>query len=135
MFSQFCDQRWVFLIILGGLVLLLYMGLHPNPVLVGGLDETSLLGIAGDYWLHAIVFMVISMMVIVLSSTRHSWIISLLVIMAIGSELLQGMTPWRVFDYYDIVANLIGIVVGLGIVGVMKAIQRSKHEPMTNSLV
>ncbi|KAG2196557.1 hypothetical protein INT47_010396 [Mucor saturninus] len=37
----------------------------------------------------------------------------LLLILAIGSEFIQGLLPYRSFDIYDIAANLMGGVTGI----------------------
>jgi glycopeptide antibiotics resistance protein len=110
MFSSLkVDIRWSLLLLLFSL-LLLYIGLHPNPVPFGGLNERQWLGVAGDHWLHFSAFLLLTLLVPKCVELSDGWIFMGMVIMAVGSEMLQGACPWRKFDYYDIVANFCGIV-------------------------
>ncbi|CAO3631504.1 unnamed protein product, partial [Mucor fragilis] len=40
---------------------------------------------------------------------------SILLVLAVGSEFIQGLLPYRSFDGYDILANLVGGTTGIAI--------------------
>ncbi|KAI9301056.1 hypothetical protein BJ944DRAFT_208274 [Cunninghamella echinulata] len=54
-------------------------------------------------------------------SYRRNFILASVILFAIsfGSEFVQGLLPYRTFDWYDILANIIGSSVGLLIAFIM----------------
>jgi VanZ family protein len=131
--ASIIDRRWAVVLLLFG-VLLLYIGLHPNPILFPRLNERHVLGVAGDHWLHFWTFLILSRLVPrVISPFSIAWLV--LIALAVGSELLQGICPWRTFDHYDILANSCGLLLGGASVWLMSHRNHSALEQHPMSLV
>lgn len=98
-------------------LVLLYIGLHPNPGPFANLNNRQLLGIRGDHYLHVVAFFLVSLVgpAITRPPLPVPVALALLLVMAVGSEVVQGLMPWRQFDWVDVVANLVGIALGYGL--------------------
>jgi len=135
--------NWPIAIILGATLLFAaYVGLCPHPwSLFANLNERRMLGIAGDHYLHFAVFFILA------TFGGHVLIppISLRIILVIGffgafgSEALQGLFPWKTFDWFDIIANLIGLFAGLGLSHLLQRRRtkssREEHIPLESIIV
>lgn len=97
-------------------LLLLYIGLHPNPIPFTTLNDRRLFGFRGDHHLHFLAFLVVSLVgpSITRPSVPPAVALAALIVVAVSSEALQGCMPWRSFDWTDVGANMIGITVGCG---------------------
>ncbi|KAH8692691.1 putative VanZ domain protein [Talaromyces proteolyticus] len=108
---------------LGAFVLLLflsgYMGLLPHSSL--GSIPTNLQ--PSDKFLHLVTFFLLSLVFYWIPDTsrRRALQISLLVctlLLGVGSEILQAILPnGRIFDPFDIVANVVGSLGAIGLCG------------------
>ncbi|KAI8355077.1 hypothetical protein EDC96DRAFT_546188 [Choanephora cucurbitarum] len=72
-----------------------------------------------DKVLHFFVFFILSMLLYFLwdLSIKLNTILasSILIIIATGSELIQGLLPYRTFDLYDILSNILGGLLGVSL--------------------
>ena len=113
-------------LILARLALLLYLvGMATAMLLpLGGasiaLNRIRLLGIRGDHLVHAAMFVGLLLLmgfnrrVTVAGLWRRVWPWLLIaVLLAVGSEVLQGLLGIRRFSTSDMRANLVGIAIGL----------------------
>ena len=113
-------------LILARLALLLYLvGMALAMLLpLGGasiaLNRIRLLGIRGDHLVHAAMFVGLLLLmgfnrrVTVAGLWRRVWLWLLIaVLLAVGSEVLQGLLGIRRFSTSDMRANLVGIAIGL----------------------
>lgn len=113
-------------LILARLALLLYLvGMALAMLLpLGGasiaLNRIRLLGIRGDHLVHAAMFVGLLLLmgfnrrVTVAGLWRRVWPWLLIaVLLAVGSEVLQGLLHIRRFSTSDMRANLVGIAIGL----------------------
>lgn len=124
------EIRWYYLlVILKICILAIYIGIYPNPVPFGGLNEQSLFGIAGDHWLHFLFFVLLT--VLLPRSFHHHplsyspMLLVILLFLAFASEFIQGMFPWKRFDWWDILANVIGVFIGsLVLLGLSKCARK-----------
>ena len=86
-----------------------------------GLTSLQLDAIINDKVLHCLTFFILTTCFywILYTTRRRSLNLTLLVCTAflgIGSEILQGFLPnGRTFDFYDIVANIVGSLTALGL--------------------
>jgi len=86
-----------------------------------GLSTLKLGNYVNDKVLHLVTFFLLTILFywIVDTNRRRTLNMTLVVctiILGIGSEFLQSFVPnSRAFDFYDIVANMVGSLVGLGI--------------------
>ncbi|KAH3667012.1 hypothetical protein WICMUC_005359 [Wickerhamomyces mucosus] len=89
-----------------------------------------------DKLIHFSVFFVLSWLFYWLFDTQSTRMIRNLTFITctlgggIGSEFIQGLLPYRTFDIYDIVANVLGSTsaIGLAILYHKKLIQRRRNE-------
>ncbi|CAO3613625.1 unnamed protein product [Cunninghamella blakesleeana] len=63
-----------------------------------------------------------------INDKKYPFSISFLSIAAIGSEFLQGLLPYRTFDWYDILANILGSSTGVLIAFIINYILNTKKE-------
>lgn len=86
-----------------------------------GLTSLQLDGIVNDKILHAVTFFLLTLVFywIVDTNRRRTMNMALVVCtggLGVGSEVLQGLLPnGRVFDMFDIVANIVGSLAALGL--------------------
>ncbi|KAI8048779.1 uncharacterized protein B0P05DRAFT_339067 [Gilbertella persicaria] len=70
-----------------------------------------------DKILHFFIFFILAVFLYFLwnLSVKRNLILatSSLLVLAIGSEFIQGLLPYRSFDIYDIIANLLGGITGI----------------------
>ena len=95
----------------------IYIAAWPNPVPFGGLNQRSIWGVAGDHVLHALAFAILALLLPRLLHPPLPWSVVLAVVVggAVVTEALQGLLPWKTFDWGDVMANLVGGAVGCGI--------------------
>lgn len=112
-----------------------YVGLAPNPRPFNGLNEKRFLRIAGDHWLHFLSFTLLSTLLpFITEPVLGLWLSSLVCMTAsVLSETVQGMFPWKRFDWWDIVANLVGTALGTSLA--ISVINTRKHQPQTHQAV
>jgi hypothetical protein len=84
-----------------GVILLL----HPSPVL-GSLPLQKL-----EIPAHILLFFVATMLFLNLCKLPRA--VTILLLIAIGTEVLQGFTKTRHFSFNDLIMNLLGITLGL----------------------
>ncbi|KAI8645144.1 hypothetical protein BD408DRAFT_429938 [Parasitella parasitica] len=72
-----------------------------------------------DKALHFSIFFIVAVFLYFLwnLSVKRNLILAtiILVVLAVGSEFIQGLLPYRAFDGYDILANLLGGTCGIAI--------------------
>lgn len=97
--------RWAFVVALIGQLVVLYLPRTPDAVPeVAGVDKV----------VHVGIFALPVVLAVLLGATR--WVIPLLVLHAPVSELVQGyLLPARGMDARDVIADLVGVVLGWGI--------------------
>lgn len=96
---------------------------HPPPPFSGLNERRWLFGIAGDHWLHfGYCCLATSLLAVVLEDPVPplSIVLGFMLLVSTGSEVLQGLLPWRHFDWYDILANIIGCGAGGALILVMR---------------
>jgi glycopeptide antibiotics resistance protein len=93
---------------------MLYIGIWPHPVPFDGLNEKRIMKIAGDHWIHLISFTLLAVLLPYATLPRLPFKLTVVicVIGAFASEGLQGLCPWKRFDWFDVLANLLGISFG-----------------------
>ncbi len=86
---------------------LVYISLTPNPP-----DAVRLLN--ADKLEHALAYCLLMLWFsqVYVRRTQRLFIAALLVAMGIAMEFLQGMTGFRSFQYADMLANSIGVLLG-----------------------
>ena len=107
--------RWLIINILI-ISLVAYIGLHPSPIPpFQNLNNHHLLSIRGDLLLHALTFLILTLTIPLL--TQPALPFSLMIVGGMGAawltEFVQGLFPWKTFDWHDVVANAVGLVIGL----------------------
>lgn len=110
-----CKPRWIVISSLFLLSLLaIYIAIYPYPYPFINLNEKRWLGLAGDHWLHFLYFSILTTTLPWCTSPALSWWypIPILAMATIGSEWIQSWFPWKQFDWWDVVANVIGLLVG-----------------------
>ncbi|PQE32395.1 hypothetical protein CJF32_00001145 [Rutstroemia sp. NJR-2017a WRK4] len=86
-----------------------------------GLTSVQVDAVVNDKVLHTVTFFVLTVVFYwILDTTRRRTLNFTLIfctgILGVGSEFLQGFLPnGRVFDFYDIVANLVGSLAGVAL--------------------
>lgn len=127
--------RWpvvVFVLLLSSLAL--YIAIHPNPRPFAGLNQTQFLHIAGDHWFHFGFFLLLGVSVCWMSipSIRWWWAIIPVMIATVGSEWVQSWFPWKIFDWWDVVANIVGCLVGFTITALIQRIYSNPGKVTTS---
>lgn len=117
-----------------------YVALAPQPPPpFAGLNERRwLFGVAGDHWLHfGYCFLATSLLAIVLRDPVPPLplVLGLMLLVSTGSEVLQGLLPWRHFDWCDILANIIGCSVGGCLAFTMRWLMSGNRPPEKDSSV
>lgn len=94
---------------------------------VGPVLDNYILGIRGDHFMHATVFIPCALFFIDLS--RHRWLVWLMCIaLALLCEGVQYLLPFRKFDVNDLVANTIGVTLGFIVVLVVLRVVHRRHQ-------
>ena len=86
------------------IVFYLSLGHVSGPIDIVGIDKLY----------HLITYGFLSLWFLQVSK-KNSYIsatITLLIFMGVLLEFLQGMTPHRMFEYHDMIANSIGVIIG-----------------------
>ena len=87
-----------------GIVLLLYLSLTPQPPAAPGGDK---LGHALAY--ATLMYWWAQLMCASLARLRLA---ATLIVLGIAIEYVQGWTGWRAFEYWDMVADAVGVALG-----------------------
>lgn len=89
-----------------GIALLFYLSLMPQPPAIS-IEHGDKLG-------HALAYAVLMYWwAQLLATTRQRlWLAAGLIALGIAIEYVQGWTGWRTFDYFDMLADAIGVVCG-----------------------
>jgi len=99
---------------------IVWLSLTPSPPTID-VDQGDKLGHFAAYGLLMFVFC----QIYVLSRTRLVYAAGF-VAMGIALEFLQGMTVYRTFDVFDMLANAVGVVLGWSAALALAAL-RSRH--------
>jgi len=95
-------------------LLLTTLLLMPNPVALLGLGALG--GLLGGSGVHFAAFFVLGLLVPASRfPLRVVLLASLLLLFAVGAELLQLLNPSRTVDVLDLLGNLIGMAVGVAL--------------------
>lgn len=95
---------WVFLLAL--LVFFVAMLLPSNSI---PLDHSN------DKWHHSITFIVLTLLAHRCLRLAWVWQLLLLVLLALFSEAIQMLTPYRSSNWLDIAADFVGVAIGWGL--------------------
>src|SRR5450631_660508 len=89
-----------------GVALLLYLSLTPNPPEIP-LEQGDKLG-------HALAYAVLMYWwaQLLVTTRQRLWLAVALVGLGIALEYVQGWTGWRTFDYFDMLADAVGVAIG-----------------------
>jgi glycopeptide antibiotics resistance protein len=76
-------------------------------------NQSHVIGIRGDYWIHLLLFIPWAAFYTVVSNrmTFGKWV-ALGILMSAGMEVMQGFVPYRTFNVMDMIGNVLGIVLG-----------------------
>ncbi len=88
-------------------VFYLSLGNVSGPVDIIGIDKLY----------HLITYCFLSIWFLQVSK-KTSYVVSVVlffILMGVGLEFLQALTPHRMFEYYDMIANTIGVLIGYGL--------------------
>lgn len=103
----FRNKKFLFLYI-GTILLLGVLPLNTSSEL----NNITILRLRGDYFLHALMFVPWAFFRPVKKLRVFIWLIIGLAFAA-GSETLQYFLPYRAFNINDLVANMLGVVIGI----------------------
>jgi len=89
-----------------GLALLLFLSLTPQ--------QPDIPGDHGDKIGHVLAYAMLTYWwsQIILTARRRLWLAVQFVALGLAIECLQGWTGWRTFDYFDMLADIVGVVFG-----------------------
>ena len=89
-----------------GIVLLLYLSLTPQPPEIP-VEEGDKIG-------HSLAYAVLMFWwaQLLVSAPERRWLATALIALGIAIEYVQGWTGWRTFDYFDMLADVIGVAIG-----------------------
>lgn len=113
------------------IVLIIWVSLNPSSGITRlDINESSY---RVDYLLHAIAFLVLPIIAYFSSSdskTRKFWwtLITISVVIAIGTEFLQKFVPDRTFNPLDILSNISGLFIGVILVFLYQKIKNRKNK-------
>lgn len=111
--------------------LVILVVLHIIPVNGNTLNNNFILGIRWDYVGHFMAFSALGFLGNLLAIKKQFNLIAtniLIVLIAIALESLQYIIPYRAFNINDIIANIIGIGLGFGIIKVVLKVSRELGE-------
>ena len=86
----------------------LFLPMGTAPVAFNGLDKlvhVVLYGILASLWLIA------------WGRDQRLRVLRLTFLVAVATEVIQLFLPWRSFDWFDMVANLMGVLLAIRIIG------------------
>ena len=107
------SRRWQ---VAGALVLALVFAAAVVPALWSWPTVRQTAIFAFDKWLHGATFVVLSLWFSGQYARRSYWRIALgLLLFGIAIELVQRTLSYRTADLQDLYANVVGIVIGLGL--------------------
>ncbi|MDP3462570.1 MAG: VanZ family protein, partial [Bacteroidales bacterium] len=78
----------------------------------------------GDYFFHILMFLPWAFFSGVFKMKKIYWVLIGL-LFAAGSEGLQYLLPWRAFNVNDLLANMLGILLGSSLLFLFKIRQKS----------
>lgn len=89
-----------------GIALLLYLSLTPQP------PEIPV--VHGDKFGHALAYAVLMywLVQLLVSTRQRRWLAAGLIGLGIAIEYVQGWTGLRTFDYFDMLADAVGVAFG-----------------------
>jgi glycopeptide antibiotics resistance protein len=93
----------------------------------GELNDITILRFRGDYFLHAIMFMPWMLFRQALKIKLWYWLLFGL-LFAACSEGIQYLLPYRAFNVNDLVANVIGIIIGFFVSEPIKRLRNLEAE-------
>lgn len=102
---------------------------HPPPPFARLSERPWLLNIARDHWLHfGYCFLATVLLTAVLRdpSPPLSLVMGVMLLVSVGSEMIQGVLPWKRFDWYDVLANMVGSVLGGAVILLTKLLRRQR---------
>lgn len=106
--EQSVDFKLLFWLYTGAIFLLVVLPLNS----VRDLNNITILQLRGDYFFHIVVFLPWAFFRPVFGYTGWSWgLLGLL--FAAGSEGIQYLLPYRAYNVNDLLANMLGVLVGL----------------------
>jgi glycopeptide antibiotics resistance protein len=112
------DVRKLFWLYFSAIVLLVILPINS----AGELNNITILRLRGDYFLHALLFVPWAFFYPAIKSNKLFWLLYGF-LFAAGSEAIQYLLPYRAFNINDLIANIIGVMTG---VGVVRLVQRSR---------
>ncbi len=110
--SKHLINRYMFWIYFSAILLL--VSLPISHAGVTDLNNITIIRIRGDYFFHVLAFLPWAFFLPIFSFSKPTWLL-LGIIFAVGSESLQYLLPYRAFNINDLLANTIGIAIGMAI--------------------
>lgn len=92
------------------------------------LNEMNIVAFRGDYFFHALVFFPWAFFGFLAFRLSFTWIVSGLLIAA-ATEGLQYFLHYRAFNINDMIANVTGVMIGLGMFLVIAKLMKLKLSP------
>lgn len=115
--TQPAKTQWIFLLaIIVAWILMIQVVPRFLPF---DFNRVSIFNIAvhTDYFVHVILFIAIVLVVNLLRiKIKLRFLIPLMFAVAIVAEVIQLYIPKRTFNYWDLVSNIVGVAIGVGIV-------------------
>ena len=93
-------------------LLLLFVTLPLNSS--GNLNNITIITFRGDYFFHALAFLPWAFFRAFTHQKRLYWLI-IGIFFATSTEALQYLLPYRAYNVNDMIANMIGVLIGYGI--------------------
>lgn len=100
--------RIPFWLYLGAIFLLVVLPINS----AGELNNITIISFRGDYFFHALLFVPWAFFRPVFRFANLHWLLVGL-LFAAGSEGIQYLLPYRAYNVNDLVANMLGVVVGM----------------------
>ena len=88
------------------------------------LNNISILKLRGDYFFHIVMFLPWAFFSGVFKLKKIYWVLIGL-LFATGSEGLQYLLPWRAYNVNDLLANMLGILLGFSLLFLFNIRQKS----------
>ena len=98
------------------LVVLFLLSILPINGKESALNNNYILTIRLDYLGHFGIMCILSFLGIILAKIKQQniWLISLFIFFfAASSEFLQMIIPWRAYNINDLMANFVGVIIGI----------------------